>query len=72
MPIATLTFNLPDERFEHLVALHGGRFQSGIEDLNEWLRTLIKHGGIEKFTATELAEAVRERLRYMEQLVDVV
>jgi hypothetical protein len=72
MPTATLTFNLPDERDAHLRALHGTTFYSILEDIDEHLRRLVKHGGIEKYTATELAEEIRERLRYPAQLVDVV
>lgn len=71
MPTATLTFNLPEERYEHLLALHGPAFQSVLEDLDARLRSLIKHGGIEKYTATEIAEEVRERLQYLARLVDV-
>lgn len=57
-----LVFKLPDERYEHKCAINALDAQCEIGYIDEWLRRLLKHGEIEKFTATELAEEIRQRL----------
>jgi len=54
----TQTFDLPDERTDHLVAVHAWDFYSTLCDIDADLRQLLKHGGIEKLTAEALAEQI--------------
>jgi hypothetical protein len=42
----TLTFDLPDERGELLLALHAGQMCSAILDLDRELRLHVKHGAV--------------------------
>lgn len=44
MPVATLTFQLPEERAEHEVAINGWRYKSALWEMDQWLRGLSKHG----------------------------
>jgi hypothetical protein len=58
-----LKFKLPEEQSEYLNAVYGSRFASTIETIDERLRTLLKHGDIEKTTSEKLAEEIRAMLR---------
>lgn len=62
MPTASITFDLVHERYEHLCAIHGKEIQRGAQDLDNWLRNLLKHGEISQWTAETLASEVRNRL----------
>lgn len=44
MTRAILCFKLPQERNEHLAALHGLDFFLAVSAFDEWLRVEIKHG----------------------------
>jgi hypothetical protein len=44
MPTATLTFTLPEETAEHLLALHGADWALVVCELDHWLRGCLKHG----------------------------
>ena len=55
MPIATLRFNLPDEQSEFTAACHARAALATLWDLDNYLRSLLKHG--------ELADDVREALQ---------
>lgn len=44
MPTATLTFQLPEEREDHQLALDGWRYRSALHALDERLRSAAKHG----------------------------
>lgn len=58
---ATLEFQLPEERSEHMVAVHAMDFALTVFDLEEELRLWMKHG--HKFSsADEVIEAVRQKL----------
>ena len=70
MPAASLTFTLPEERIEHLHAVHGSEAFAAMHDLDQWLRGMLKHGGIAEWTAERLAEAVRSRLGESTCLID--
>lgn len=59
---AKLTFNLPEDEYDLKCALEATRVQGQIEDIDNWLRNLLKHGGIKEYTADRLAEEVREKL----------
>jgi hypothetical protein len=44
MPKATLTFNLPEEQREHELATKAGALHQVLWDLDQDLRSKIKHG----------------------------
>ena len=56
---ATLTFDLPDDSTEHLCAVHALSLYSTLTDIDQRLRSLLKHGGIEEISAEQLAEELR-------------
>ena len=58
---ATLTFDLPEENDEHSYAVNGWRYALVLNDLNEWLRTQIKHGEM-KDGARAAMQTVRDKL----------
>lgn len=41
---ATLTFSLPEERQEHLQAIHACALAATLSDLDNWLRNALKYG----------------------------
>ena len=43
MPIAKLTFKLPDESSEHILALRGGEFFCALEDIKKEIRSHHKY-----------------------------
>jgi len=58
MPVATLTFTLPDENMDHRAALAGVDALIALEQIDQRLRAILKHG--EPSEETErLAEEVR-------------
>ncbi len=59
---AILEFNLPEEEHEHRCAVAGQNLYGDVYEIDQWLRGLLKHGGIDKMKADELGEQVRERL----------
>ena len=59
MSIATIQFTLPDERGEHIAAIHALRLASALRDVDEYLRRLLKHDGIKTIKAQRLAEEIR-------------
>jgi hypothetical protein len=62
MPTATLTFTFPEDREAHLYAINGSEFYAALWDVNEHIRRLQKHGGIDKMTAEQLAEEIRNMI----------
>lgn len=46
---ATLSFNLPDERPEFMSAVRGASYEGALCELDEWLRTQIKHSDKEEW-----------------------
>jgi hypothetical protein len=58
---ATLEFNLPEERTEHLQAVHAGAAWALLEDIDQHLRSVIKHGHDYK-TVEALAEHIRREI----------
>lgn len=41
---AILEFSLPEESEEHRIALEGGKLLHVITELDNWLRSIAKHG----------------------------
>ena len=62
MPIATLTFTLPDEEVEHRAALQGLAAKSALWEIDQRCRALMKHGQPSGETR-ELAEEIRSLIR---------
>ncbi len=46
MPHASMTFNLPDDRHDHLCAIPGPRLYGALRDIDEHLHGLLRHDGI--------------------------
>ncbi len=59
MPKASLTYSLPEEKHEHLSAVHGSEYQSALWEIDQWLRNLVKY---EDRTVVQI-EDVRKRIR---------
>ena len=62
MPRATLTFRLPDEEVEFRAALQGTAAKSCLWEIDQRLRSLLKHGQPSGETR-ELAEEIRSLIR---------
>lgn len=56
---ATLEFNLPEERVEHRHAVNAADMAACLWDVDQELRTFIKHGNPDK-PSTELAHELRQ------------
>ena len=52
----TLTFELPDERADLFVALHGGTYASALTEIDNAAHGCLKHDG----DARETLEAIRQ------------
>ena len=59
---AKLVFDLPSEAEEHNDALNGSRYKAALEDLDNWLRGLVKYGHEYK-TVDDAIDACRDKLR---------
>lgn len=62
MPTVTLTYTLPDEQSEFDAAREGGAARSLLWEIDQHLRSLLKHGEPPSETRA-LAEAIREMIR---------
>jgi hypothetical protein len=62
MPVATLTFNLPDEQYEFDAAINGRKALLCLWEIDQKLRSLLKHGEPSDETA-RLAEEIRQFIR---------
>jgi len=58
---ATLTYQLPEERAEHLLAIHAPQLAGAFCDLDEALRGWLKHGHTFA-TPDEALQACRDHL----------
>ena len=58
---AKLTFNLPEEQEEFNDAINGNAFKAVIWELNQWMRSQIKHGDL----ADDVHEKVQEIRDYL-------
>ena len=63
MPIATLRFNLPEEESEFNAANQGRLAKVALWDIDQRLRSLLKHGDPSEETA-RLAEEIRAMIPY--------
>ena len=62
MPIATLRFTLPDEQADYDAARLGRQMVAVIWEIDQRLRSLVKHGEPSEETA-RLAEEIRQMIR---------
>ena len=70
---ATLTFDLPNERAEHLYAIHGAEAFAALCEVNQWLRNRVKYGELGEETVHELEDVrrvLREAVGGLEDLVN--
>ena len=70
MTQATLTFDLPTEQHEHLCAVHGQAFYGALHAIDQELRSLLKHDGIDALSASALAEQMRAQIADALALID--
>lgn len=56
-----LTFDLPEDKDDHTLAIHGSDFYLAIWDLDQWLRSKLKYGHDYK-TVDDALEEAREQL----------
>ena len=61
MPVATLTFTLPDEEPEFRAALQGQAAKSCLWEIDQRLRSVLKHGNPSEETR-RLAEEIRSSI----------
>jgi hypothetical protein len=66
---ATLEFNLPEERDEHLRAVHASDAWAALHDIDYMLRNHLKHGPTFN-TADDMAQEVRRQINEALQLLD--
>lgn len=66
---ATLEFNLPDERFEHIRAVHASAAWACLDDLDLTLRNAVKYG-CEFKTLDELATHLRREIGEVRRLIE--
>lgn len=69
MSRATLEFTLPDEREEHVRAVHACAAWACLEDLDATLRSTVKYGGEFK-TVEQLAAYLRGEIADVQRLID--
>lgn len=56
---ATLEFNLPDDSYEHMRAVHCIQAWHSLYEIDSICRNLLKYGGDTYKTAEQLAQAIR-------------
>jgi len=59
---AILEFNLPDDRCEHIIAVHAMDWALSVKALDDVLRNWQKHGG-HGWTAEEAIDNIRNELQ---------
>lgn len=62
MPTVTIRYNLPDEQHEYDCARLGSKMAACIWDIDQRLRSLIKHGDPSEETE-KLADEIRQMIR---------
>lgn len=66
---ATIEFTLPEERIEHLQAVQASEVWAILEDIDQHLRSVCKHGHNYK-TVEALAEHIREQIGEVRALIN--
>jgi len=69
MPHVSLRFRLPDEQVEFTAALQGADAKSAIWQVDQYCRSILKHGEPSEETRRHLEE-IREMLRERPGLLD--
>jgi hypothetical protein len=59
---ATLTFNLPEEQEEFQDAVNGNAFKAVIWQIDQYMRSEVKHGNYSE-EVTDIITEIREELR---------
>jgi len=67
---AVLEFNLPDDRMEHIRAVRSGDAWSTLHDLDQHLRSVIKHGDGGYKSPEDLAVSIRSAINDTLSLVE--
>ena len=62
MAKATLKFNLPEENAEHKLAVNAGNYYAVLWDIDQYLRSKLKHGDLAESEYVVL-EKTRDELR---------
>jgi hypothetical protein len=62
MAKAILEFNLPEETIEHRLAVNAGNYYCVLWDIDQYLRSKLKHGDL-KDEQYDVLEKTREELR---------
>ena len=65
MPIATLKFNLPEEKSEYDLAIKGGDYYSALWEIDQRCRSITKYG--EKIDVYELCDEIRNMIPNLEE-----
>ncbi len=64
---ATLEFQLPDEREEHIRAVHAGDAWATLDDIDQELRRILKYGS--EITRDQLAKTIRTQINELCQRI---
>lgn len=56
---AILEFNLPDDNYEHMRAVHCNQAWHSLYEIDSLCRNLLKHGDSQYKTIEQLAQAIR-------------
>lgn len=67
---ATLTFTLPEERYEHSRAVHASEAFGTLFDIDQHLRNVIKHGEGSYECVEDLAIHIRQMIGGVMQKVE--
>ena len=67
---AILKFNLPEDRNEHKLALKGSKYYSCLWEIDQTLRSILKHGHEYK-DVEELAQYIRKTIAEMVDLDEI-
>jgi len=59
---ATLKFDLPEEAFEHRLALDGGKWMRVCSEIDQWLRSMEKYENRDTVKLSEVRSRIREEL----------
>jgi hypothetical protein len=59
MPVATLTFNLPEEQHSFNNAVHADDMSSALWDIQIAVRAVFKHGDVTKDRLVKTLEEIR-------------